>query len=113
MKVYSPQTDKTKSPYLNINEKINKLLQNNKNLSEKIDKLEVKTSDMDIFKMFKDNGDGNIDTTKVLVKSLEEKVSKKFELLDMKFKKDEEIKSQTKENIIEKEKEEQEEKNNN
>ena len=73
-----------------INEKINKLLQNSKNLSEKIEKLEVKTSDMDIFKMFKDNGDGNIDTTKVLVKSLEEKVSKKFELLDLKFKKDEE-----------------------
>ena len=64
----------------NINEKIDLLFKNNQTFSEKIEKLEVKTSDMDILSMFKDNGDGNIDLTKVLVKSLEEKVFKKFEL---------------------------------
>ena len=72
----------------NINEKIDLLFKNNQTFSEKIEKLEVKTSDMDILSMFKDNGDGNIDLTKVLVKSLEEKVFKKFELIDEKYKKD-------------------------
>ena len=38
--------------------------------------------------MFKDNGDGNIDATKLLVKSLEEKVFKKLYLIDEKYKKD-------------------------
>ena len=71
-----------------MNEKINSLLKINENLSEKIEKLEVKTSDLDILTMFKDGGDGNIDATKILVKSLEEKVFKKFELLDEKYKKD-------------------------
>ena len=72
----------------NIKEKIELLFKNNQNISEKIEKLEVKTSDMDIFSMFKDGGDGNIDMAKVLVKSLEEKVFKKFNLLDEKYKKD-------------------------
>ena len=71
-----------------MNEKINSLLKINENLNEKIEKLEVKTSDLDILTMFKDGGDGNIDATKILVKSLEEKVFKKFELLDEKYKKD-------------------------
>ena len=71
-----------------LNEKIDSLIKNNRNLSEKIEKLEVKTSDMDIFSMIKDNGDGNIDMTKALVKALEEKVFKKFELFDQKYKKD-------------------------
>ena len=71
-----------------LNEKIDSLMNNNRNLSEKIEKLEIKTSDMDVFSMLKDNGDGNIDMTKVLVKALEEKVFKKFELFDEKYKKD-------------------------
>ena len=72
----------------NVNEKIDSLSKNNQTFSEKIEKLEVKTSDIDILSMFKDSGDGNIDMTKVLVKALEEKVFKKFNLLDEKYKKD-------------------------
>ena len=72
----------------NTNEKIDLLFKTNQTFSEKIEKLEVKTSDMDILSMFKDSGDGNIDLTKVLVKSLEEKVFKKFDILDEKYKKD-------------------------
>ena len=71
-----------------VNEKIDLLHQTDQTLSEKIEKLEVKTSDLDILSMFKDNGDGNIDATKILVKALEEKVFKKFNLLDEKYKKD-------------------------
>ena len=36
--------------------------------------------------MFQDSGDGTIDATKVLVKSLEDKIFKKFELVDQKYK---------------------------
>ena len=72
----------------NIDEKIDELNKKDENMMEKVEKLEVKTSDMDIFSMFKDSGDGNIDATKLLVKSLEEKVFKKFYLIDEKYKKD-------------------------
>ena len=71
-----------------IDEKIDKLNKKDEEIMEKIEKLEVKTSDMDIFSMFKDSGDGNIDITKVLVKSLEEKVFRKFDLIDEKYKRD-------------------------
>ena len=72
----------------NIDEKIDELNKKDENIMEKIEKLEVKTSDLDILSMFKDSGDGNIDATKLLVKSLEEKVFKKFYLIDEKYKKD-------------------------
>jgi len=69
-----------------INEKINELFHNNKDYDKKIEDLQVKTSDFDIFSMFKDNGDGTIDATKVMVKALEEKVFKKFEIQDKRYK---------------------------
>ena len=36
--------------------------------------------------MFRDSGDGSVDMAKVLVKALEEKVFKKFELVDLRYK---------------------------
>ena len=69
-----------------INEKINELFHNNKDYDKKIEDLQVKTSDFDIFSMFKDSGDGTIDATKVMVKALEEKVFKKFEIQDKRYK---------------------------
>ena len=69
-----------------LNEKINQLFHNNKDYDKKIEDLQVKTSDFDIFSMFKDNGDGTIDATKVMVKALEEKVFKKFEIQDKRYK---------------------------
>ena len=62
-----------------LTDKIEEILQKNIDYDKKIENLEVKTSDFDIFSMFKDNGDGTIDATKVMVKSLEEKIKKKFE----------------------------------
>ena len=69
-----------------INEKINELFHKNKDFDKKIEDLQVKTSDFDIFSMFKDSGDGTIDATKVMVKALEEKVFKKFEIQDKRYK---------------------------
>ena len=71
-----------------INERINNLLEKNGEFEQKIENLQVKASELDIFSMLKDNGDGTIDATKVMVKSLEEKVFKKFELVDARYKKD-------------------------
>ena len=71
-----------------INERINSLLQQNEEYQRKLEDLQVKASEMDVFSMFKDSGDGTIDATKVLVKALEEKVFKKFELVDARYKKD-------------------------
>jgi len=71
-----------------INERINSLLQQNEECQRKIEDLQVKTSELDVFSMFKDSGDGTIDATKVMVKALEEKVFKKFELVDARYKKD-------------------------
>ena len=71
-----------------INERIESLLQNNEEFEQKLENLQVKASELDVFSMFKDSGDGTIDATKILVKALEEKVFKKFELVDARYKKD-------------------------
>ena len=71
-----------------LNDRIGSILEKNEEYESKIENLQVKTSDFDIFSMFKDNGDGNIDATRVMVKALEEKVFKKFEFVDARYKKD-------------------------
>ena len=49
--------------------------------------------------MFKDSGDGTIDATKVMVKALEEKVFKKFEIQDKRYKIDSLDNMKTKNNV--------------
>ena len=71
-----------------INERIDSLLQKNEEYDQKIENLQVKASELDVFSIFRDNGDGTIDATKVMIKALEEKVFKKFELVDARYKKD-------------------------
>ena len=71
-----------------VNDRINDLLQKNQEYDKKIEDLQVKTTELDVFSMFKDSGDGTVDATKVMVKALEEKIFKKFELVDARYKKD-------------------------
>ena len=71
-----------------INDRINSLLQKNEEYEQKLENLQVKTSELDVFSMFKDSGDGTVDASKVMIKALEEKVFKKFELVDARYKKD-------------------------
>ena len=71
-----------------MNDRINSILQKNQEFDKKIEDLQVKTTELDVFSMFQDNGDGTIDATKVMVKALEEKIFKKFELVDARYKKD-------------------------
>ena len=71
-----------------LTDKLEEIIQKNIDFDKKLENLEVKTSEFDIFSMFKDNGDGTIDATKVMVRALEEKIFKKFELLDKRYKLD-------------------------
>ena len=71
-----------------LNDKINSILEKNTENDKKIEDLQVKMANFDVFSLFQDNGDGTIDATKVLVKSLEDKVFKKFELIDERYKVD-------------------------
>ena len=69
-----------------INDKLNSLFEKNKDCDKKFEDLQVKVANFDVFSMFQDSGDGTIDATKVLVKSLEDKIFKKFELIDQRYK---------------------------
>ena len=63
-----------------------------KNLSKKLNNsiydlvYYIKTAPFDALTIFRDNGNGNMDSTKVMVKMLEEKVNKKIEIIENKNK---------------------------
>ena len=65
---------------------IKKLKESTENLNKEVNSLKDKMKDFNIFDMFKDGGDGNIDVTKALVKALETKHNKRLDLLDEKYK---------------------------
>ena len=59
-----------------VNDKINSLIQKNNDIEQKIELLQSNNKVLDLINMFKDNGSGTIDATKVMVKALQEKVLK-------------------------------------
>ena len=77
-----------KSSFNNLDNRVNEIIQKLEGYDKSIEDLKVKSSDFDIYKMFQDNGDGSVDMAKVLVKALEEKVFKKLELIDLRYKQD-------------------------
>ena len=66
--------------------RINEISQKAADHDKLIDDLTVKSTNFDIFKVFQDSGDGSVDMAKILVKSLEERVFKKFEIYDLRYK---------------------------
>ena len=74
-----------KSTFTVLDNRINEILQKTEEHDKIIEDLTVKSSNLDIMKMFQDNGDGSVDMSKVLVKSLEERVFKKFEIIDLRY----------------------------
>ena len=64
------------------------MIQNNQEIEKKIESLQSDVQGLDIMKAFQDDGSGTIDATKVMVKALQEKVFKKFELVEQRYKKD-------------------------
>ena len=65
---------------------IKKLKESNEKLTKELNSLKEKMQDFNIYDMFKDGGDGNIDMTKALLKALETKMNKRFDLNDEKYK---------------------------
>ena len=63
----------------NLNESTEKLKTELENLKEKI-------KDFNIYDMFKEGGDGDIDVAKALIKALETKQNKRFDLFEEKYK---------------------------
>lgn len=85
-KDFSSQFIEYKSTFKIIDNRINEINQKNADQDKAIEDLTVKSSNFDIFNMFRDSGDGTIDMAKVLIKALEEKVFKKFDLIDLRYK---------------------------
>ena len=57
-----------------------------KQSKNEMDQIRVKVEDFNIYDLVKDNGDGNLDASKLLIMALEKKVFKKFEQNDEKYK---------------------------
>ena len=77
-----------KSSVNNLDNRVKEIMQKCEEYDKTIEDLTLKSSNFDIYKMFQDSGDGTVDIAKVLVKALEEKVFKKFELVDLRYKQD-------------------------
>ena len=71
-----------------INDKFNSLVLKNNDIEQKIESIQSNLKAFDIMTIFKDDGSGTIDATKVMVKALQEKVFKKFELVETRNKKE-------------------------
>ena len=72
---------------INENSKdIKKLNESTKKLQKDVEKIKEKLQDFNIFDMFKDSGDGNIDMAKGMVMALESKMKKRMDLFDEKYK---------------------------
>ena len=80
-------------------EKINSLIQKNQDIEQTIETIQSDLKGLDFMRMFQDDGSGSIDATKVLVKALQEKVFKKFELVEQRYKKDSLENAKTKSNV--------------
>ena len=82
--------------FKSINDKINSFIKKNNDFEQKLELLQSHVQGLDIMTLFKDDGTGTIDATKVMVKALQEKVFKKFELVEQRYKKDGEDNFKTK-----------------
>ena len=75
-----------------LNKKFEELREKNKELEDRVNELSLKVSEFNIYDLFNDakTEGGNVDASKVLIMSLEQKVFKKFGIMDEKIKKIEE-----------------------
>ena len=69
-----------------INKSILSLEEKLKQSKEEMDKIKVKVQDFNIYDLLQDNGDGNLDASKLLIMNLEKKVFTKFDQIDEKQK---------------------------
>lgn len=72
-----------------MKEKIADLARRLYDSNDKMDGIIVKTAALDTLSMFKDSGNGTVDASKTMVKMLEEKITKKIEIIEKNAKKEE------------------------
>ena len=85
-------TQDSKKEHKSLNDKIRNINENFYDYNAKIDGLIVKTAPLDNLNIFRDSGNGNIDTTKTMIKFLEEKVNKRIAIIEDKTEKDKKMK---------------------
>ena len=81
-------TEENSKEHKLINKKLSDINEKLYDYNDKMDGIIVKTSALDTLSIFVDNGNGNLDSTKAMIKVLEEKVNKRMELLEAKSNKD-------------------------
>ena len=69
-----------------IDMKFNDINQKLEEYNKKIEDCELKCASIDILNMIKDSGDGSVDGAKILFKSLDDKYTKKFEIIETRYK---------------------------
>ena len=92
-KSFNELNDENEKEHKNINKKIKELNERFYDFNDKMDGIIIKTAPLDTLKIFQDNGNSDIDATKVMVKMLEEKVTKRIEIIE-KTKKEENAEDQ-------------------
>ena len=98
-KMINEHNTENKKDFEKVNSKLDELFNSKEDLEKKMEDCISKCSTIDIYNMFKDSGDGTVDAAKILVRALEEKVFKKFELVDARYKKDAADNLKTKNNV--------------
>ena len=69
-----------------IDMKINDINQKLGEFNKKIEDCELKCASLDILNMIQDSGDGSVDGAKILFKSLDDKYTKKLEIIEARYK---------------------------
>lgn len=83
-------SEEYKMIYEKLEQQINELLKNKEEQNRKLENCLLKCDSIDIYNLLKDNGDGTIDATKLMVNTLEEKVFKKIGFIEERYKKESE-----------------------
>ena len=81
-KSFNELNDENEKEHKNINKKIKELNERLYDFNDKMDGIIIKTAPLDTLTIFRDNGNSDIDATKVMVKMLEEKVTKRIEIIE-------------------------------
>lgn len=81
--------NKTDNSLIDLQKSFDKFKEHFDENAQLMEDMRVKMADFNIYDLFKDNGDGNMDASKALIMTLENKVFKKFSLVDEKIKNNE------------------------
>ena len=100
-KDFKELNDENEKEHKNLKQKLKEINERFYDINEKMDGIIVKTAPLETLTIFRDNGNSDIDATKVMVKMLEEKVTKRIEIIEKKSKEENDEEKKIKEKIKE------------